>query len=515
MAGSTRIVERLRLRADSEAAVRRTAIALQDAFRTATLPDAGARVICVRSLHLGSFPAEASPQALSLLVESRFSAAGWTMQHGGDEDAHDARAVWFADTLEAHQLAALRLASGGALTQWFWPLALPDIAWPDAPGGQLRAIAFAVAAMDEAPSALPSWLVTLIRAGHRERLLAHLHPGDGRALAKSARIDEFERWIEAVARRAGESERSAPAAFGRRSEHSRARMTHTDSESPHSGDSIPARGSPPDDRGALFEFVMRREIAAESILRTRVSGTSATYPGRSSGADRGDRLPGTAPSALSSPGAGGSGTTVSRPADVSETDGRPTSRLTTSASPTAIGARSELGPESNKEANRSPFVLPYGERTAAGGLLFLLPVLERLGFPAWCKSATTRPEILARRIFHLLLSRLEIPEDDPAWAFAMAPDPVDGDPVDAAVRRKMLPQHLWLTRCRQLLRRRVHIGLASLVCRPARLVTTRTHVDVFLGLDAADVHVRRAGLDIDPGWVPWLGQVVAFHYEGR
>ena len=28
-----------------------------------------------------------------------------------------------------------------------------------------------------------------------------------------------------------------------------------------------------------------------------------------------------------------------------------------------------------------------------------------------------------------------------------------------------------------------------------------------------DVAVRRAGLDTDPGWVPWLGTVVMFRYE--
>jgi hypothetical protein len=27
------------------------------------------------------------------------------------------------------------------------------------------------------------------------------------------------------------------------------------------------------------------------------------------------------------------------------------------------------------------------------------------------------------------------------------------------------------------------------------------------------VEVRRAGLDLDPGWIPWLGAVVRFVYE--
>jgi hypothetical protein len=28
----------------------------------------------------------------------------------------------------------------------------------------------------------------------------------------------------------------------------------------------------------------------------------------------------------------------------------------------------------------------------------------------------------------------------------------------------------------------------------------------------ADVRIRKAGLDLDPGWVPWLGRVLSFHY---
>ena len=27
------------------------------------------------------------------------------------------------------------------------------------------------------------------------------------------------------------------------------------------------------------------------------------------------------------------------------------------------------------------------------------------------------------------------------------------------------------------------------------------------------VPVRLAGLDINPGWLPWLGRVVQFHYD--
>jgi hypothetical protein len=54
---------------------------------------------------------------------------------------------------------------------------------------------------------------------------------------------------------------------------------------------------------------------------------------------------------------------------------------------------------------------------------------------------------------------------------------------------------------------------AALVLR--RRATIRTgpaEIDIFFALDQADLPTRRAGLDIDPGWVPALGHIVRFHY---
>lgn len=50
--------------------------------------------------------------------------------------------------------------------------------------------------------------------------------------------------------------------------------------------------------------------------------------------------------------------------------------------------------------------------------------------------------------------------------------------------------------------------------QPGTIVVSRTHVDVILGLEQIDLAARSAGLDQDPGWVPDLGRVVLFHFEG-
>lgn len=52
----------------------------------------------------------------------------------------------------------------------------------------------------------------------------------------------------------------------------------------------------------------------------------------------------------------------------------------------------------------------------------------------------------------------------------------------------------------------------QLLARPALVSCTRSHLDICYPQEYASLAVRLAGLDLDPGWVPWLGRVVAFHY---
>jgi len=54
--------------------------------------------------------------------------------------------------------------------------------------------------------------------------------------------------------------------------------------------------------------------------------------------------------------------------------------------------------------------------------------------------------------------------------------------------------------------------------RNGRVWLTRTDLDVTFPLAAADLRIRRIGLDIDPGWLSWFGEsgrVVRFHYRDR
>jgi hypothetical protein len=151
--------------------------------------------------------------------------------------------------------------------------------------------------------------------------------------------------------------------------------------------------------------------------------------------------------------------------------------------------------------------------TDAGGLLFLLPFvaeLDPLG------GRTLRWTL--HRLALVLLPTLD--EADPAaLAFAgLGPDELppsdDGEPPAdeelaalAAIAAAIAP------RLAAALEREPEPALLASVCaRRAEVVAEPGWIELRLALEQLDIDVRRAGLDLDPGWLPWLGVVVRFVY---
>jgi hypothetical protein len=61
--------------------------------------------------------------------------------------------------------------------------------------------------------------------------------------------------------------------------------------------------------------------------------------------------------------------------------------------------------------------------------------------------------------------------------------------------------------------RRTGDPVSELLRRPGWLYVTSTHVDLVMDMNSVSLGVRLAGLDANPGWVPELGRVIAFHYR--
>jgi hypothetical protein len=172
--------------------------------------------------------------------------------------------------------------------------------------------------------------------------------------------------------------------------------------------------------------------------------------------------------------------------------------------------------------------------TPFAGLLFVVPILERLEFAAFLGL---HPRLLddgfPSRLLGFIGQRVGLPPDDPL-ALAARAESVDQDgPVMFATEDLALdlpacvrdvlsspkprtpldsPVMAWLTAVRRWCRRHARMGLATLIRRPGQVRISRTHIDACFALSQVDVRVRRLALDVDPGWVPWIGRVVQFRY---
>jgi hypothetical protein len=152
---------------------------------------------------------------------------------------------------------------------------------------------------------------------------------------------------------------------------------------------------------------------------------------------------------------------------------------------------------------------PDSESTAFGGLLFAVPILSRLGIHRFLQG---HPDLahagFAPRILLLIGQRVGMPPDDP-WSRALQPKP--HAPEETCPARD---DHLqfWVRCVRKWCARDKRISLPELIRRPARIRATPTHIDVAFAFQDLDLRVRRLGLDINPGWVPWLLRVITFHY---
>src|SRR5690606_30717201 len=163
--------------------------------------------------------------------------------------------------------------------------------------------------------------------------------------------------------------------------------------------------------------------------------------------------------------------------------------------------------------------------TSYGGLLFLLHPLRRLGLNALLEQDPALLyhgaglQLLMRFADHLQIS----PEDPirrplassflendlvlpaPTWRNLLPPERVEAWSQSSDETDTFQP---WMHAVSVLLAREYELSLEAVVQRAAALTCTRTHVDVIFDMNSSDVRIRKAGLDIDPGFVRWFGRVV-------
>jgi hypothetical protein len=173
------------------------------------------------------------------------------------------------------------------------------------------------------------------------------------------------------------------------------------------------------------------------------------------------------------------------------------------------------------------------ERVSTGwaGLVHLLATAEAAGLP----SSVTDDPVLAGRgvrwtVWRAALALTQARTDDPAVLALCGLDsgradvvvrslPATPAEVDRVTRLARRWRGVTLRRLRSApsgrdtmpADRRLHWDW--LVRREGEVVASMGWIDVILPLRSVDTAVRSAGLDLDPGFVPWLGTVVEIRYE--
>lgn len=451
----------LRVKAPRRAAAQGVGDRLAEALRIASKPPALAnRFVLIRRLRL-SVPSGASAQTIALLIERE-----WQRVLGAavfiDEAGASAEVVWAPAQGQARVALLTRWLAGEDDAAWFWQRLVPASAPAGLPVAE-RIAALLIEPPAEQPAAaaeapLHWWreaLPLLARHGRLAEVLALL-PTQPRArlqrLVDETGVRDTGAWSAATV---GEARPAPERVVGRvpvQIDVAKRTVVPEPCESPAN------EVSP----GKVLFAPVSDEVPA-------IKGTDAVAP---------------VPVAIASP-ATAAGRPAAQPVEIP---------------PTGV-------PSSAVDASRPPPAPLHGQSTAWAGLWLLVPVLLRQGFAAEPLAPGDPQSRHQVEVFVALLQRLQ-------QRFSL--DAVAGDWIDAqrmaGSEAARIEAQTWWLKARHACVRDARLPLLRLLRRPGELLVSPQRLDVVMPLRCLDIRLRRAGFDIDPGYLPWLDVVLRFHY---
>ena len=148
--------------------------------------------------------------------------------------------------------------------------------------------------------------------------------------------------------------------------------------------------------------------------------------------------------------------------------------------------------------------------TAEGGVFYLLNFLNRSEVQALMGERWQELPNGWGWLYRLART-LRFNEEDPLSEFFA--HQLDLDSIQQLNQLPPLPAETELTELALRWYGKTRIWSPSLLHLQARMDFSPSHIDLTTPMHNVRMEIRLAGLDINPGWLPWLGRVVQFHYE--
>ncbi len=528
-----RHVRQALLRVDAHAPVTRLAFTIEEALRLASLPGENeGRAYYFRRLRVDGLPADGDRAVWLARFQSALERQAAQALYGGDARAQSAEAVYFHAEQEALELLLHRTLARQANPEWFWPMVMG--AGESGESAGRVSIPEVIAKLRARPASWVAVAAALFAVGGFDaaRLLQSIPPG------------LVENWLREMGSSPVFAAGNAPRDFSPIFTCGAAGDSYAGSHGRPGG---MAGGD-----GRAGRFARRSLAAATAVARARLALArladeaaceSAVSPQRRSCKRVGPRA-----AVEKAPARAGAGAAAAReasganPPELSQSE-RASSAVATEHScdraaleslhrdarrPDSTASPAEVPPQTRTPLERQTPVTEDRSHTArldpsiwycaglptnAAGFFFLLNALESLGIAEALAlgPSQARSDFVPRLLLHLA-KHAEVPPDDPIalWLRSLAATlPREPDGAGEYVVR------IWSLAVRRWCWHVAKIRVRDMVTRPGVFSVNRTDLDVSLPLDVADVRIRRAGLDLDPGWLPWFGRVVRFHYLFR
>ncbi len=148
--------------------------------------------------------------------------------------------------------------------------------------------------------------------------------------------------------------------------------------------------------------------------------------------------------------------------------------------------------------------------TEQGGVLYLLNFLNRQ--PLQTMMEEHWQELPSGWIWLCRLAEfLNFNEQEPMAGFLL--EQLGLESWDALAELPSLPERQQIEILAEQWYGKVGVWTPSLLSLPARIRYNASHIDMYSALSNVRLDLRLAGLDVNPGWIPWLGRVVQFHFD--